>query len=127
MRGLFRLLLIALLIVALPLRAIAAVTADSCLSHQGAGGPAHAGDAHDDGGDHGLHHPHGAAASGDAGSVADASICSDCASCCVGASLAAAAPALVAAHAPGAAAIPYLEHPASGRAPDALDRPPLAS
>lgn len=121
MRGLARILIVLLLLVALPLRGYAAIAAGLCDAHHGGTGTAHAA-AHD----HADGHGHEADTGNKSESSEFASVCSLCASCSVGASLAPDAIHAVALEPAGASAIPFYGFIASGLAPDTLDRPPLS-
>ena len=120
MRGVAKILIVLLMLVALPLRGYAAIAAELCHEHHGGllatQSPAQG-------------HAAGVSSESHPGSSDHsgfASVCGHCASCCVGASLApdeSAQPAFAPA---GASAIPFHGSPASDRVPETLDRPPLA-
>lgn len=116
-----RILLLALLLAALPLRGYAGVQMDLCESHHG--GTA-ALDAH--GHEHGEGHDHD---DGDSTDVPPhgASVCGMCASCCAGAGLAPETSHSVSLQPPAAHRIPFLGRQVSGFVPEHLDRPPLFS
>jgi len=116
MRGVAKILIVLLVLVALPLRGYAAIAAGLCDAHHGGIVTAHA---HADG--------HGEASqTGETETTGFASVCSLCATCSVGASLAPDAARAVAFAPAGASAIPFQGSSASGRVPETLDRPPLA-
>ena len=120
MRGVAKILIVLLMLVALPLRGYAAIAAELCHEHHG-GVPASHSPVHEHVADHGDNSPPGT--SGDSGF---SSVCGHCASCCVGASLAPDAASQLAFASAGASAIPFHGSSASGRVPETLDRPPLA-
>ena len=118
-----RIVLLALLLAALPLRGYAGVLMALCESHHG-GIAAVEGQAQE----HGDSYRHDAAPNaGDenGGSSHAASVCSICASCCASASLASDTNYGVAFQAPDSNRIPFFGRQVSGLVPDHLDRPPL--
>lgn len=120
MRGVAKSLLVLLMLVALPLRGYAAITAELCHEHHG-GVPATFSPAHGDAADE--------SSDSDSGSVAQsgfASLCGHCTSCCAGASLAPDEASQMAFAPAGTSAIPFQGPFVSGRVPVTLDRPPLA-
>lgn len=119
MRGLTRILILLLVMVALPLRGVAAVAADVCAAHHGGALSAHA-----DGHDHGSGHEPDAP---DSDHSSKASICSLCATCSVGATLAPEPSRPVATALAGADRIPFFDARKPGHVPDHPDRPPLVS
>ena len=116
-----RIVLLALLLAALPLRGYAGVLMALCESHHGGAVAAEA-PAHEHGDSH--HHDAGVDAS-DGGLSHAASVCSICASCCAGAGLAPDTSYGVAFQAPDSNRIPFFGRQVSGFVPDHLDRPPL--
>jgi hypothetical protein len=128
LRACVRFFAVALLVLAIPLQGMAAVTAGQCMAvghHQdGAGQDTHAHDGAD-AGDQAAHaHPDGSAAEqGDDGGKKPQ--CGPCTACCASASIA--GPAGLAVFA-AASHAPYLfwQFPPIGVAPDGFDRPPLA-
>jgi hypothetical protein len=118
-----RIVLLAMLFAALPLRGYAGVMMTLCESSHGGAVAAEEhthehGDSrhhHDDSGGGGTEPSHAASA------------CSVCASCCLGAGLAPQSERSVTFQSPDAPRIPFLGHRISGFVPDHLDRPPLAS
>jgi len=120
-KRLSRLLMLVLLLAALPLRGNAGELMVLCEAHHG--GAAIAGEHVHEHGD--SHHND----SGDRGGVPahTASVCSICASCCAGASLAPAAPRVVALQPTGTDRISFSDRIGSGFVPEHFDRPPLAS
>jgi len=118
MKPVLRVLLVALLVAALPLRGTAGVLMPFCDTQHGGAEAAH---------EHGDDHSH--EADENAGDPTHtASVCSLCASCCAGAGLANVAFAFPAAFGvPGTCRIPFLACAASGHVPGHPDRPPLAA
>ena len=114
-----RIALLALLLVALPLRGYGGVLMDLCEAHHG-GGIASEAHVHENADGHS--HSSG---DGDHASPA-ASICSLCASCCAGAVLAPEMIRGVAFQTPSNIRIPFLNRLVSGFVPEQLDRPPLS-
>ena len=118
-----RIVLLALLLAALPLRGYAGVLMVLCESHHGGAVAAEA-QAHEHGDSH--HHDAGAGASGGAGGTSHAaSVCSICASCCAGAGLAPDTNYGVAFQAPDSNRIPFFGRQVSDFVARHLDRPPL--
>jgi hypothetical protein len=123
-----RILLIALMLAAVPLRGYAGTLMLFCGSHESAASPA-AGHAHEHDGEAHVHaddaaspHSH----EGDDHSPHATSACSVCASCCTGAILVSDAVERAPGGAPDAAAIPFLAHPVPDFIPGQLDRPPAS-
>ena len=117
-----RILLLALLLAALPLRGLAGDLAVPCDEHHGGGAAVIHGHAQDHGGNHdgpGDHH-------GEVPAHA-ASVCSACASCCAGASLVPDSPIVGLPPPASSDRIAFLPRRISGIVPEHLDRPPLAS
>jgi len=118
----FRTLLFALLVAALPLRGYAGVLMALCEGHHGGVAAAHE-HVHEHDDEH-HHETHG---SGGENPAHAASACSVCASCCAGAGLAAQLIQGVEFQPPGSLRIPFLDHRFSVFVAEHLDRPPLAS
>ena len=116
-----RIVLLALLFAALPMRGYAGVLMSLCEAQHG-GAPAAQEHAHE----HGDSHHDDTADSGAVPTHA-ASMCSVCASCCASAGLAAPSRLGVVFQSPGTTRIPFLVRQVSGFVPEHLDRPPLAS
>ncbi len=121
MKRVYRILLFALLLAALPLRGYAGVLMTLCESHHG-GAAVVEGHVHE----HGESHDHDANGSTDDPSHA-ASVCGMCASCCAGAGFAPEANHGISLQPPATHRIPFLGRQVSGFVPEHLDRPPLAS
>ena len=123
-----RILLLAMLLVALPLRGYAGVLMAFCESQHG-GTSAVEGLAHEHGDGHhgeGRHHDAGTDASGTTGGPSHAaSVCSVCASCCASADLSSIGTSGVEFQFPDSNPIPFFGRQVSGFIPDHLDRPPL--
>jgi hypothetical protein len=113
-----RIVLLAMLLAAVPLRGYAGVLMALCESHHGGAALAE-GHAHERGDS--QHHD---TDEGDGGPSHAASVCSICASCCAGAGLAPAASHGIAFQAPDSDRIPFLNRQVSGFVPEHLDRPP---
>lgn len=114
-RSLLRLLIVALVALAVPLQGMAAVAAGQCmaLGHHHDASPAD-GHAHDD---HADGHDDGGGKS---------SHCGPCAACCAGSASIAAAAILLIVTAPSSAKQDLSQLPPRGVQLDRLDRPPLA-
>jgi len=115
-----RILLFALLLVALPLRGFAGDLMALCDQHHGGAAAVQEssqdqGGIHDDRGNHGEVPAH------------TASVCSVCASCCAGASLVPDSPMVGLPPTATSDRIAFLLRRFSGVVPEHLDRPPLAS
>ncbi len=123
MKRLVRLVLLACLLVALPLRGYAGVAMSLCEGHHGGAAAAeHVEHAHDHGDD-----PRHEALAGEAGNPGHAaSVCSVCASCSLGAGLAVTSHFSLAVAPPGTLRIPFVVRQVSGFVPEHLERPPLA-
>jgi len=117
-----RIVLLALLFVALPMRGYAGVLVSLCETHHG-GSPAAQEHTHQH--ERGESHHDDTADSGAVPTHA-ASMCSVCASCCAGASLAPDAPRAAAVQVSGSDRITFFDRSSSGFVPEHLDRPPLA-
>jgi hypothetical protein len=115
----FRLLIVLLVALTVPLQGIAAVTAGVCmaLGHHGAGDAAPAEHGHADGA---THEQHGSQ-SDDSGSAH----CPPCVACCVAAVIAPAIAIFIPAP-PVGSVLPAATAFVSGVTPDKLDRPPLS-
>ena len=119
-RAFFRILAVALLILAIPVQGLAAVSAGMCMAMGGHDGH-HSTSAHDHG-DASVAHDHEHAASQDQQSNAH---CPPCASCCATAAIAPTT-GTVLPEAPLVAAIATAQYWIAGVLPRNLDRPPLA-
>ena len=117
-----RIVLLAMLLAALPLRGYAGVLMALCEGHHG-GADTTQGHAHEH--EHGNSHHDDTADSGGV-PTHSASMCSVCASCCAGASVAPDAPRTAVAQASGSDRITFFDRSSSGFVPEHLDRPPLA-
>jgi hypothetical protein len=118
-KRLLRLVLLASLLAALPLRGYAGVVMSLCEGHHGGGATEHVHD-HGDGNAHDAHDE----GSGTPSHVA--SVCSVCASCSLGSGLAVTSNASLVVPPPGMLRIPFLVRQVSGFVPEHLERPPLA-
>jgi hypothetical protein len=118
-RGAFRILILLLIVVALPLRGYAAVAAELCAAHHGGAQAVHAAEHDHDSAHETVGH--------DGDHPSSVSICSHCASCSVGTSLAPDSAHPVAAVVAGADRIPFFDARKPGHVPDHPDRPPLVS
>jgi hypothetical protein len=116
-----RIVLLALLFVALPMRGYAGALMSLCESQHG-GAVAAEEHVHE----HGDSHHHDSGGSADNPPHA-ASVCGLCASCCASAGLASPSDLKIAFQTPGADRIPFFDRQDSGFVPEHLDRPPLAS
>lgn len=116
-----RIVLLALLFTALPMRGYAAVLMSLCEAQHG-GAAAAQEHAHE----HGDSHQGDSADGGEVPTHA-ASMCSVCASCCAGAGLAPAVPHMAVLQSPESDRIAFIYRRTSGYLPEHLDRPPLAS
>ena len=121
MKRTWRIVLLALLLVALPMRGYAGVLMALCETQHGG-----AQSAHEHSHEHGEGH-HDNTDANDGVPTHAASICSVCASCCAGAGLAPDTPRLALFESPGSDRIGFLDRRSSGFVPEHLDRPPLAS
>lgn len=116
-----RIVLLALLFAALPMRGYAGVLMSLCETQHG-GAPTAQEHVHDHGDSH-----HDDTGAGGGNSTHAASMCSVCASCCAGAGLAPDAPRAAQFQSPGSDRISFSDRCPSGFVPEHLDRPPLAS
>jgi hypothetical protein len=116
-----RILILALLLAALPLRGYAGVVADLCESHS-SHGPSVEGHVHEEG----ASHDHGDSGVADEPSPA-ASVCSHCAACCASAALAAEPNHGRFLQPPASDRIPFRKRLMRAFHPSHLERPPLAS
>jgi hypothetical protein len=125
-KRLVRLVLLAYLLAALPLRGYAGVVMTLCEGHHGGAAAAieaeHAEHAHD----HGDSHSHTAAGENSNSPAHAASVCSACASCSLSAGLAVTTNTGLAVAPPGTSRIPFLDCQVAGFVPEHLERPPLA-
>lgn len=117
-----RIVLLALLFAALPMRGYAGGGLMSLCETQHGGAPAVQEHAHEQGD---SHHDD-AADSGGVPTHTASTTCSICVSCCAGASLAPDAPRAAAAQLSGSDRITFFDRRPSGFVPEHLDRPPLA-
>jgi hypothetical protein len=124
LRAFFRVLALALLVLAVPLQGMATVAAGQCMAlghHQDAG---HSGHAPDDGDGHdhdAPSHADGGKHSEEDGTTAH---CSPCTACCASASIA--QPTVVSImNAPATTQYAFSQFPSIGVEPDAVYRPPL--
>jgi hypothetical protein len=116
-----RIVLLALLFVALPMRGYAGVMMSLCEAQHGGAATTHE-HVHDHGDSH-----HDDTGAGGGNSTHAASMCSVCASCCAGAGLAPDSPRVAEFQSPGSDRIGFFDRRPSGFVPEHLDRPPLAS
>ena len=133
MTGKFKILILLVALVALPLRGIAAVAMWHCAQdqHEKSASTDGHGDYHgqpveQDG--HGADHAHDAAAQDESSGTqasAAAPSCSACAACCVGGALVPSAWSSFSLEAPGASAIAFVPRSFTGVVPAQLERPPL--
>jgi len=123
MLRIYRIVLVVLLLVSLPLRSVAGGLTASCDLHHG-GVPAGHEHVHDVGKADSHHDESGG---GEKTQTPAASACSVCASCCAGASLVPGSPSMPLLQQLGFERIGFVDRGGAVFLPERLDRPPLAS